>query len=53
MADAPGTNREQPELTELNLLVEQYAKETDPERKKALKKQMEQMEGEVEEANSQ
>lgn len=52
MADTPGPDREQPELTELNLLVQQYAEETDPERKKELKKQLEQMEDEVEEANS-
>ena len=44
-------HREQPTLSELNLLVEEYGKETDPKRKEELKKQMEEMEAEVEEAN--
>ncbi len=46
-------DRAQPELTELNLLLEQHAQESDPERKEALKKQIEEMQGEIEEANSQ
>ncbi len=46
-------DRAQPELTELSLLLEQYAQESDPKRKEALKKQIEEMEGEIEEANSQ
>lgn len=43
--------RERPTLSELNLLVEEHAKETDPKRKEELQKQMEEMEKEVEEAN--
>ena len=43
--------RERPTLTELNLLVEEHAKEEDPERKEELRQQLEQMEQEVEEAN--
>ncbi len=43
--------RERPTLTELNLLVEEHAKEEDPERKEELRQQIEKMEGEVEEAN--
>ena len=43
--------RERPTLTELNILVEEHEKETDPERKEELRQQMEQMEKEVAEAN--
>ena len=43
--------RERPTLTELNLLVEEHEKETDPERKEELRQQMEKMEQEVSEAN--
>jgi len=51
MSDTPGPDRDQPELTELNLLLEQYDEESDPARKEELKRQIEKMEREVEEAN--
>lgn len=49
---ARNPDRAQPELTELNLLMQKLANETDPERKAELKRQLELMEGEIEEANS-
>jgi hypothetical protein len=51
-SQARNPDRAQPELTELNLLIQALENETDPERKAELKKQLEQMEREVGEANS-
>ncbi|ADI15085.1 hypothetical protein [Truepera radiovictrix] len=51
-SQARNPDRAQPELTELNLLIQELENETDPERKAALRRQLEQMEREVGEANS-
>lgn len=44
-------DRAQPELTEQNLLVESYTKEPDPERREALEGDLEELSGDIQDAN--